>query len=597
MFAKSEMTDFELFSAAGSLPVHDVLAIRTWLTPDKTLFTFLDDEGEECNRLTYLDLWRRCRAVGASLAAVSDPGDRIMLFYPPGLDFISAFIGCLMVGRVAVPSNLPARRRVDRSVNIVTDCGAKVAMGPSDQVPEFRRSFEGTKAETLQWIATDTLPLEDGPPCLPEQPSSVDMGAVAYLQYTSGSTSNPKGVMITFGNVTTNCRMIRDTLRLNQDSTMVFWQPHHHDMGLICAVLLPVVIGNHTVLMTPATFVRQPMLWIQIISRYKAEVAGGPNFAFDMATERYAPAKMEGVDLSNWRLALNGSDIVRPSTLDRFAKRFGPHGYRPETFLICYGMAEAVLFLSAGPVGKKPRYAAVDIEELEQHRRVQLPTDPSRSRLLVGCGEPSWEVEAIAVEPETRRKLPVGEVGEIWIHSATVGIGYWENPEESDRTFRAHTEEDAGKNYLRTGDLGFIHPEDRQVYICGRIKDLIISEGRNVHPEDIEYTISEALAARGESKTISSVVFNVEFNDRQLIVAAVEVDRSLKRALLEKGAEIERAIRQAVAADHGVTLHRLLFIPPSSMCKTTSGKVQRGLMRQIYVNGALSALEPVGAAA
>lgn len=597
MFAKTEMTDFELFSAAGALPVHDVLAIRTWLTPDKTLFTFLDDEGEECDRLTYLDLWRRCRAVSESLAAVSDPGDRVMLFYPPGLAFVAAFIGCLMAGRVAVPSNLPVRRRVDRSVNIVTDCGAKVAMGPLEQLPDFRRSFEGTEAADLHWIATDTLPLEEGSPRLPEQPSAVDMNAVAYLQYTSGSTSSPKGVMITFGNVTTNCRMIRDTLRLNQDSSMVFWQPHHHDMGLICAVLLPVVIGNHTVLMTPTTFVRQPMLWIQIISRYKAEVAGGPNFAFDMATERYAAAKMEGVDLSGWRLALNGSDIVRPSTLDRFAERFGPHGYRPETFLICYGMAEAVLFLSAGPVGRKPSYAAVDIEQLEQHRRVQSPSDPARSRVLVGCGEPSWEVEAIAVDPETRRRLPAGEVGEIWIHSPTVGIGYWGNAAESDRTFKVNLEGEPGKNFLRTGDLGFIHPEDRQVFICGRIKDLIISEGRNVHPEDIEYSIGEALAAQGESKTISSAVFNVEFEDRQLIVAAVEVDRSLKRALLEKGTQIERAIRQAVAADHGVTLHRLLFISPSSMCKTTSGKVQRGLMRQIYVNGTLSALDPVEAAA
>ncbi|GLK76851.1 acyl-CoA synthetase [Methylopila jiangsuensis] len=595
MFAKSGMTDYEIFSAAGALPVQDVLALRAWLTPEKTLFTFLGDDGEETGGLTYRELWSRCEAVAASLALSSRPGDRIMLFYPPGLDFVSAFVGCLMAGRIAVPVNLPSRRRAERSVRIIQDCGARLALGLSAQIDEFRASFEGSEAADMVWIATDAL--EPGAGAPPTSRSAVDMNAVAYLQYTSGSTSNPKGVMITFGNLTTNCRMIRDTLRLNDESTMVFWQPHHHDMGLICAILLPIVIGNHTVLMAPNTFVRQPMLWIELIAKHRAEVAGGPNFAFDITSERYSAERMAGLDLSRWRLALNGSDIVRPTTLDRFSDRFGPHGFRPETFLVCYGMAEAVLFLSAGPVGQKPRYAAVDVDALEQHGQARPPSAPEKERLLVGCGEPSWEVEVAIVDPETRRRLPDGEVGEIWINSPTIGIGYWGNPEESRRVFQARIAGDSTKIYLRTGDLGFVNPDDFQVYVCGRIKDLIISEGRNLHPEDIEYSVVGALAALGESSTLSCAAFNAQQGDEQLIVAVVEVDRSLKRNLADRRPEIERAVRRAVSADHGVSLHRLLFIPPSAMCKTTSGKVQRGLMRQLYVGGAIKGLEPAEAAA
>ncbi|WP_159726831.1 fatty acyl-AMP ligase [Methylosinus sp. Ce-a6] len=591
MFAKSEMTDFEIFSAAGSLPVQDVLAIRTWLTPDQLLFTFLDDDGEEAGHLTYRGLWLRCRAVAAELSASHPPGSRVILFYPPGLDFVAAFVGCLMARCIAVPVNLPVRRRVGRSVGIIEDCGATVALAPSDQIAEFKKSFEDTTASDLHWIVTDTLPLDEAADDLPFSRSVADMNAVAYLQYTSGSTSNPKGVMITFDNMTTNCRMIRDTLRLNEDSTMVFWQPHHHDMGLICSVLLPIVIGNHTVLMTPNTFVRQPMLWIQTISKYRAEVAGGPNFAFDIASERYSAAKLAGVDLSNWRLALNGSDIVRATTLDRFVERFEPHGFKPETFLVCYGMAEAVLFLSAGPVGRKPRYAIVDVESLELYGRVRSPSSQAQGRRLVGCGEPSWEVEAIIVDAETRRRLPDGEVGEIWINSPTVGLGYWENPDETERVFHGKLADNATKFYLRTGDLGFIHPDDRQIYVCGRIKDLIISEGRNLHPEDIEYSIVEALSAAGDSNAISCAAFNAQQGDEQLIVAVVELNRALKRNLAESGPDIENAVRRAVAADHGVTLHQLLFVPPTAMCKTTSGKVQRGLMRQLYAGGALKSLE------
>lgn len=597
MFAKSEMTDYEIFSAAGSLPVQDVLALRTWLTPDRLLFTLLDDDGEEAGHLTYRDLWLRSRAVAAELSASHAPGSRVMLFYPPGLDFVAGFIGCLMAECIAAPVNLPVRRRVDRSVGIIEDCGAEVALAPSDQIAEFKKSFAGTTVSGLHWIATDTLPLDGVAADLPRSRSVADMKSVAYLQYTSGSTSNPKGVMITYENVTTNCRMIRDTLRLNQASTMVFWQPHHHDMGLICSILLPIVIGNHTVLMTPNAFVRQPMLWIQTIAKYRAEVAGGPNFAFDITSERYSAAKMEGVDLSSWRLALNGSDIVRATTLERFVERFGPHGFKPESFLVCYGMAEAVLFLSAGPVGREPRYAIVDVESLDLHGRACAPSSQAPSRRLVGCGEPSWEVEAIIVDPESRRRLPDGDVGEIWINSPTIGVGYWENPGETERVFRGRLADNAAKCYLRTGDLGFIHRDDRQIYVCGRIKDLIISEGRNLHPEDIEYSIAEALSAEGESNAISCAAFNAQQDDEQRIVAVVELNRALKRNLAERGPDIERAVRRAVAADHGVTLHQLLFVPPTAMCKTTSGKVQRGLMRQLYVGGALKSPEAAEATA
>lgn len=588
MHYKTQLTPYELHSAMGSLPIQDALALRAYLHPNKTLFTFLDDYGKECGKLSYLDLWQRARGIAAHLRAEGKAGDRVMLFYPEGLEFIAAFFACLLSQRIAIPVTLPTRRRVDKCVKIALDSDATVALAPSSLIDELREVLNDTKAATLRWIATDTVPVPAERVRPQEIVSSLDTSRLAYLQYTSGSTSDPMGVMVTHQNVTDNVRMIRDSWELDHTTDAVFWQPHHHDMGLILGQILPIALGNHTVLMAPSTFVRQPSIWLRAISQYRATMAGGPNFAYDLACERYSAEKLDDIDLSCWGRALNGADIVRPTSLERFEEMHRRHGFNGEAFLPCYGLAEATLVVSGGPAVRKVSIEAVDHKILESEQRVVEPSDPARSRRIVGCGEPLWQAEVAIVNPETRKRCKAEEVGEIWVTGPLVTAGYWKNPAETETKLRARIAGEPGKKYLRTGDLGFQGQKDRQVYICGRLKDVIICEGRNIYPEDIEYSIIRSFDV---PKSISCAVFSYEVNDRQYIVAAIEADRDLKRRLNHDQSGLEGSIRAAVSEEHGISLSDILFVPPTAMHKTTSGKVQRGMMRTLYLAGAMEILE------
>ncbi|MEW6438292.1 MAG: fatty acyl-AMP ligase [Pseudomonadota bacterium] len=589
MFNRTMLTPEEIQTAAARLPVQGSLALRAWSHPDKTLFTFLDEQGEESDHFTYLQLWQTVEATRALLEKRSAAGDRVILFFPPGLKFIAAFLGCLLARRIAVPINLPTRRRVDRCLKIIGDSGVRLALAPRDQISGLQAIFESSSAATLSWAAAEDAVAD--PTLKPQQADlqqALNTNEIAFLQYTSGSTSNPKGVMVTHANITCNLRMMRDIWSLNHTTDMVFWQPHHHDMGLILGQLLPVVLGNHSVLMAPNTFVRQPSLWLHAISKYRAVLAGGPNFAYELASERFNADKLEGIDLSCWKLALNGADVVRSATLERFCNIYEPYGFAPETFIPCYGLAEATLFVSGGPPGRPVSRTDLDGDSLENDRRVVAPKSQQSRRCLVGCGESPWDLEVAIVDPTTSERLPSNGVGEIWLSGPSMAAGYWQNEQATANTFRATVKGEPGKHYMRTGDLGFVGA-DYQVYICGRLKDLIISDGRNLHPEDIEHSIAlcnEALRAR------SCAVFSHEgTRNGQRIIAAIEVDRGLVRLLQDQSKVLRTAIRTTVSHDHDVALDEILFVPPSAMCKTTSGKVQRSLMRQAYLAGDLEVID------
>ncbi|ODA67378.1 putative fatty-acid--CoA ligase fadD21 [Methyloligella halotolerans] len=595
MFQKSQLTRPETLSILGELPVHGSLALRAWLHPDKRLYTFLNEQGEETDTLTYLETWQRARAVADALKERYEPGERIMLFFPQGLDFIVSFLGCFMAGMAAVPINLPSRRRIDRCVKIIRDSGAICAIAPQKVIENADGAFDGTAAEDLEWICAEDIGRSDGLPETEDCEWHSDGGRLAFLQYTSGSTSDPKGVMVTQGNLTVNLRLMRDTWQLTEETDMVFWQPHHHDMGLIMGQLLPIVLGNHSVLMGPNTVVRQPSIWLQAISRYRAAFAGGPNFIYDIAVERYSADKLEGVDLSCWKLAPNGADVVRATTLDRFAKLHAKHGFDIETFQPCYGLAEATLVVTAGPIRRLPSRATVDSNELKTNRQIRSPSHPRNALELVGCGEPAFPFEIAIVDPDTHARRGHDALGEIWLHCDSVAAGYWKNPEATEATFGAMIDGEPGKTYLRTGDMGFIHADDLQLYICGRLKDVIIWDGRNLHPEDIEYTIAESTPALSHQ---SAAVFGYhDAEQRQRIVAAVEVDRSFRRSTPQEFKDMKNLIRRCVSEEHGVPLSEIVFLPPNALRKTTSGKVQRGLMRQLFLSGDLELLgsEPVAA--
>lgn len=590
MFNKSELSIAELRSASASLPVHDVLRLRAWAHGDKTLFTFLNEQGEEDGTRTYRQMWDRVANVAHALSAIGEDADRVMLFFPPGLDFIACFVGCLAANRVAVPINLPTRRRIERCVKIIADSGAKVAIAPANLIDDMKEAFADSAARDLHWLAAETIAPEAAQDLQTHRRSfAASTSRIAFIQYTSGSTSDPKGVMVTEANITANLRMMRDSWSLDHTTDMVFWQPHHHDMGLILGQLLPIVLGNHSVLMGPNTFVRQPSLWLRAISKYRAVLAGGPNFAYELASDRFNAAKLEGLDLSHWSIALNGADVVRKSTLERFTTTYAPYGFRPQSFIPCYGLAEATLFVSGGPVQRDTSTVLADPDVLENQGRIVAPASPGEGRSLVGCGEPSWEVEVAIVDPQTRTRCANGCVGEIWLRGDAIAAGYWQNAVQTQATFRAEIEGQEGC-YLRTGDIGFIGPADRQVYICGRLKDLIINDGRNLYPEDIEYSILGS-AAELRSQTVAVFSHDDAAAQRQRIVAAIEVDRHLNRVLAQNEKALKAQIRAAVSAEHDIALDQIVFVPPSAMRKTTSGKVQRGLMRQLYVTGALEKAE------
>lgn len=587
MFQKTQLTPSEILTAVGQIAVQDALSLRAWLHPEKKLFTFLDDEGIESDQFTYLELWQRAQSVAAYLSIRTEPGDRVLLFYPQGLDFIVAFFGCLFSGRIAVPVSLPNRRRVEKCVSVILDSGAKIAMAPQRTFEQIAESFKTTPASHLEWIIAEDVLISRLSPDINDFRSNTDLDNVSFLQYTSGSTSAPKGVMVTYRNIALNLQMMRDSWSLTESTDMVFWQPHHHDMGLIMGQLLPVLLGNHTVIMSPNTAVRQPSIWLQAISRYRAQLTGGPNFIYDLAVNRYSEDSLKGLDLSSWEIAPNGADVVRPNTLQRFYDTYKKYGFKMETFMPCYGLAEGTLFVTGGPTRQLPKQMEVDKNALEQQRKVEVTHNSPDGKVLVGCGEPNWEIEVAIADPDTCRECAPGEVGEIWVSSRTVAAGYWRNEEATRKIFHGVLSNAPDKRFLRTGDIGFIG-QDGQLYICGRLKDLIICEGRNLHPEDIEYTI---LQATDKLKGQSCAVFSYDKDDqRQAIVAVIETDRDLMRSLANEAKQLRSVIGQSITDTHGIGLSQIVFIPPATLKKTTSGKVQRSLMKQLYLNGELEVL-------
>jgi acyl-CoA synthetase (AMP-forming)/AMP-acid ligase II len=590
MFNKTQMTQQELISAAATLPVHDTLALRAWIHPEKTLFTFLDEQGKESDRVTYLQLFLKARAIAKQLTLISSPGDRVALFFPQGLEFIASFLGCLISGCIAVPVNLPTRRRMDRCVKIIEDCGAKLVLTPESEREEMNVAFAQTSCADLHCNApvevADTGAKVDWSQVL----SNADRDQIAFLQYTSGSTSDPKGVMVTLDNITANLRMMRDSWELDHTTDIVTWQPHHHDMGLILGQLLPISLGNHTIIMSPITFVRQPSIWLQAISDYKATMAGGPNFAYNLAAERYTADKFPNLDLSSWKVALNGADVVRSTSLSRFCSVYEKHGFHANSFLPCYGLAEATLFVTGGSICQPTNSLIADPAKLDQGFVKAVSSDNGRE--LIGCGEPSWEVDVVIVDPKTMQRCSPERVGEIWISGPSIATGYWQNEEATEKAFWAHLADYPGKTFLRTGDLGFLNEKDQQLYICGRLKDLIISDGKNIHPEDIEYAVIESFV---KDKPQSCAVFCYDDDEqRQCIVAAIEINREIKRSMNKNINKMKADIRTSVTNEHGVFLNKIEFILPTNMRKTTSGKIQRSLMRELYLSETAKSLPSGG---
>ena len=547
---------------------------------EKTIYTYLKDGESQETRLTYGELEQRALTIAAHLQSHLTSGARVLLLYPPGIEFPSAFFGCLCAGMVAVPTNLPYSNRFLASIGAtVADAGPTVALATASTLEEFRRQIDRTPGLAgLKWIATDTIP--DDPACGWQEPS-LGPDSLALLQYTSGSTGSPKGIMVSHGNLLHNSSVIYEVFGHSPRMRGVIWLPPYHDMGLVGGIIQPVYAGADTILISPIHFIQKPLRWLMAISRYKATTSGGPNFAFDLCVREITSEQKSGLDLSSWDVAFNGAEPVRWETLQRFASAFKSCGFRQKAFLPCYGLSETTLIATGCKKSSEPTFLRADAHALQTGRFALAAEGREFDCKLVGNGGVPPGHTIVIVDPEKETQCRPDTIGEIWISGPSVAQGYWNRPEDTDQTFRARLADKGEGPFLRTGDLGFIHAGE--LYVTGRLKDLIIIRGLNYYPQDIERTVErshEALRAG------CGVAFAVEGGNEERLVVVQEIERRYIRKL--DAEPVIEAIRQSVSREHGIRVYTVVLIKTSSLPKTTSGKVRRRLCREHFIQGSLN---------
>jgi 8-amino-7-oxononanoate synthase/acyl carrier protein len=573
----------------------DLLRQRAAYRPHDRAFTFLvDGENEELN-ITYAELDRKARALGAWLLDRGMVGKRVLLLYPSGLDFIAAFMGCLYGGAIAVPAYPPRKNRsVERIEAIAADADAAVALTTRDVLDRF----DGLRAaapslEHLVWQVDSEL--DPGWADRWERPD-IAGETLAFLQYTSGSTGMPKGVMLSHENLLHNSLRIMQAFEITRSQSGVFWLPSFHDMGLIGGILVPLYGGKFNVLMSPVAFLQKPLRWLQAIAKYRATISGGPNFAYELCVRKTTPEQRAALDLSSWSLAFNGAEPVRAETIDAFCEAFAPSGFRRQAFYPCYGLAESTLMVTGGMKFEAPVIRSFDTVALEAG--AALAKTDAGARRLVGSGRELDGQDVLIVDPQTCEALPPGRVGEIWVSGPSVAQGYWNRPEETQATFGAMlaqgepvaTQQSVSKwrpnpgPYLRTGDLGFF--DDGELFVTGRLKDLIIIRGRNHYPQDIERSVEEA---SGLIRAGSVAAFAVDVEERERVVVVAEVERGRRDAA--DLTDAFDAIRRRLATGHELAVEAIVLVRPNSIPKTSSGKIQRHAARRQFLDGSLEVIE------
>ncbi|HEU4433459.1 MAG TPA: amino acid adenylation domain-containing protein, partial [Pyrinomonadaceae bacterium] len=565
-------------STAPASTLVELLRRRALDEPTKRAYTFLVDGNAEELHLTYGELDSRARRIAAVLQQISKPGERVLLLYPPGLGYVSAFFGCLYAQLIAVPAYPPDPSRFSRSLPrlraIVEDSRSTIALTTDPILNRARVLFdESPLLKSMNWMSVDAVEetIADDWRELP-----VSDEALAFLQYTSGSTGKPKGVMLTHRNLLHNAGLVYHGVEHTPTDSYVSWLPTFHDMGFMAGILQPLYAGIPVVSMSPVAFLQQPFLWLQAISRYRATTSGGPNFAYDLCTHKITPEQRATLDLSKWTVAFNGAEPIRHDTLKRFAKVFAPCGFRAESFYPCYGLAEATLIVTGSRKTAPPVVKRLDARALENNSIAEAAPDDKSARPLVGCGHVLLEQKVVVVNPETLRQCSHNEVGEIWIAGDSVAQGYWSNPDETESTFKARLADTAEGPFLRTGDLGCL--TGGELYITGRLKDLIIIRGRNHYPQDIELT---AERSDRSLRPGCGAAFSVDDGGAERLVIVQEINYREDPDV----DDVIAKIREAVAAEHELETAAVLLIKPGRIPKTTSGKIQRRACRAAFLEG------------
>ncbi|MBD3884957.1 fatty acyl-AMP ligase [Phormidium tenue FACHB-886] len=560
----------------------ELLGDRATKQSAKVAFTFLQDGETETGYLTYQALEQQAKAIAANLQSMVEPGSRALLLYPPGLEFIAAFFGCLYAGVVAVPAYPPRRNQnIARVQAIATSAQAAIALTTSNLLGDLEnRLQEEAGLSSLQWLATDQVAIDAAAAW---QAPAISSSTLAFLQFTSGSTGTPKGVMVSHGNLLHNSELIHQCFEDTPDSSGLSWLPPYHDMGLIGGILQPLYVGASMILMPPVAFIQKPLRWLQAISHYKVTTSGGPNFAYDLCSRKITPEQLASFDLSSWQLAFTGAEPVRAETLEQFASIFAACGFQQTAFQPCYGMAETTLLVSGGLKSAPPVIRTVDGAALERNQVVNSTEQGENSRVLVGCGYSRADQQVRIVDPETLTACPDGQVGEIWVSGPSIAQGYWNQPKETEQTFQAYLGDTEGP-FLRTGDLGFL--QENELFITGRIKDVIIIRGQNHYPQDIEFTVEKSHPALRPN---CGAAFAVEIKGKERLIVVQEVERSYLRKLNVK--EVVGNICQAVTVEHGLQVYTTVLVKTGSIPKTSSGKIQRHACRAAFLTGNLNVVE------
>lgn len=560
----------------------DLLERRAALQPCDLAYCFLLNGEDDEVLITYSELQERAKKISLALRDVAKPGDRALLIYESGLDFIAAFFGCLYAGVIAVPVSLPSKRsKFEWIQKILHDAHPRVILSSeairselldaTDSASQFRDVLLLTEADSLlhdprAWIAP-----------------RITSASIAFLQYTSGSTHTPKGVIVSHGNILANEFLIQSAFRHGSQTIGLGWLPHYHDMGLIGNILQTLYIGRPCLLMSPFHFVQKPFRWLRAISKYKATSSGGPNFAYEMCINRITEDQKRQLDLSSWQVAFTGAEIIRVDTLRKFGESFASCGFNTKAFYPCYGLAESTLFVTGRRDSRDFGTRRLDSAHLSSHRIVDATAESDAAVTLVGCGQawPGHEVKI--VDPESLHPCPAGRVGEIWVQGPSVTKGYWRRPEEHKITFAARLLPSGEGPYLRTGDLGFF--ADGELFIAGRLKDLIIIRGHNYYPHEIEATVQ----ASTEGLLIDAgAAFSIEWQGQEKLVIVQEVSRSHLREI-QLQLTIDR-VRTSVLRSHDLRVHAIVLTRPATIPKTSSGKIKRSLCRQLYQEDQFQAL-------
>ncbi len=548
----------------------DLLRARAAEGPDRLAFTFLaDGRGEAGESLTYGELDAAARRIAGALQARHAKGERALLLFPAGMDFIKAFFGCLYAGLIAIPAPAPEasrrKRTMPRLQKIASDADVTVVLSTGDTlalIADARRDVP--ELETLELVDVATIP-EGAPWTAPE----IAPDDLAYLQYTSGSTTAPKGVMLSHRNVLHHCRDLREGCGYGPESVSVTWLPYFHDYGLIEGILVPIQNGTPCHVMSPFAFLKRPFAWLNAISTHKATNSQGPSFAFDQCVRRMRPAQLEQLDLSSLVSLGNGAEPVNPAVLDAFYDMFGPKGLKREAISPAYGLAEATLMMSCCRPGDAPRVRRLRADALTEGRAVPTDDPDVIARLVTSCGAPLGNIRMAIVDPETRIECAPGTVGEVWIKDPCVALGYWRNDEATTETFRATIADTGEGPFLRTGDLGFML--DGELSITSRMKDLIVVAGANHYPQDIEWTVETCHPAIRPGHVAAG---SVEIGGEERLVVAPEVERGALKTTEDIDALVT-AVKRVVAEAHELPVHAVLVLQRGALPKTASGKIQR----------------------